>query len=141
MGCGVSRPETDEGEGDCRGGSIGKESGISDSYISETSTQSKISKTGGENTSKEEEDECKDEEEKGDELKVSSPSFRIYCVFPRDPNDNNVVDDLPRNNHTSDENKEPKGRRQEAVGTRIRRRFNNVKKLLLPPTIPSSSAS
>lgn len=38
-------------------------------------------------------------------------------------------------------NKEPKGKRQEAVGMRIRRRFNNVKKLLIPPTTPSSSAS
>ncbi|VVB14244.1 unnamed protein product [Arabis nemorensis] len=52
-----------------------------------------------------------------------------------------VVDDLPQNSHTFDENKESKGRRQEAVGTRIRRRFNNVKKLLIPPSIPSSSAS
>lgn len=98
MGCGVSRPETDEGGGDfkmiTRRGYIGKDSEIADSYISdkellETSTHSKKSKTGGEKTSKEEEDECKDEEEKGDELKISpeSPSFRIYCVFPRDPND------------------------------------------------------
>lgn len=98
MGCGVSKPETDEGGGE-EGGyfkimtprSIGKDSENADSLIldQEMSTHSKKSKTGGESSSKEEENQCKDEEEKGDERKISpaSPSFRIYCVFPRDPND------------------------------------------------------
>lgn len=104
MGCGISRPETDEGgeeRGDLRfinrPGSIGKDSQTTDSLISdkehlEVSTHSKKSKTDGEKTSKEEEDECKDEKEKGDEREISpaSPSFRIYCVFPRDPNDSYV---------------------------------------------------
>ncbi|XP_010425427.1 PREDICTED: uncharacterized protein LOC104710508 isoform X1 [Camelina sativa] len=154
MGCGVSRPETDEGGeegGDLkiitRKGSIGKDSETADSFVSDkdlleiSSTHSKNSKTNGEQTSKEDETECKGEEEKGDELKVSpsSPSFRIYCVFPRDPNDDN--DDLQRNKHISDENKEQKGKRQAAVGTKIRRRFNNVKKLLIPPNVPSSTAN
>ncbi|KAL0717857.1 hypothetical protein Bca4012_067179 [Brassica carinata] len=112
MGCVVSRPETNEG-GDykliTRPGSIGKDSEISESIIldQELSTHSKRSKTGGEKTCKEEEDERENaQEEKGDEQKLSpSPSFRIYCVFPRDPNDNNVVDDLPRNKNISEENK------------------------------------
>ncbi|KAG2316289.1 hypothetical protein Bca52824_019411 [Brassica carinata] len=84
MGCVVSRPETNEG-GDykliTRPGSIGKDSEISESIIldQELSTHSKRSKTGGEKTCKEEEDEPK---------LSPSPSFRIYCVFPRDPNDN-----------------------------------------------------
>lgn len=94
MGCVVSRPETNEG-GDykliTRRGSIGKDSEISESIIldPELSTHSKRSKTGGEKACKEEEDERQNaQEEKGDEQKLSpSPSFRIYCVFPRDPND------------------------------------------------------
>ncbi|AEE77244.1 unnamed protein product [Arabidopsis thaliana] len=151
MGCGVSRPETDEGRQEgSRLGSIGKDSETADSFISdkeilEISTDSKSSKTNGENTtsSKEEENEWKDDgQEKGDELKHSpeSPSFRIYCVFPRNPNDD-IVDDLQRNKNISDENKEQKVKRQEAVGLKIRRRFNNVKKLLSPPTVPSSTAN
>ncbi|EFH53263.1 hypothetical protein ARALYDRAFT_484478 [Arabidopsis lyrata subsp. lyrata] len=150
MGCGVSRPETDE-EGQEEGyrqKSIGKDSETADSFISnkellEISTHSKDSKTSGEKTSKEEENEWKeDEEQKGDELKISpeSPSFRIYCVFPRDPNDD-LVDDLQRSKNILEENKEQKGKRQEAVGMKIRRRFNNVKKLLSPPTVPSSTAN
>ncbi|CAL9248516.1 unnamed protein product [Arabidopsis halleri] len=145
MGCGVSRPETDEGQEEgYRRGSIGKDSETTYSFISdkellEISTHSKDSKTSGEKTSKEEENEWKeDEEKKGDELKISpeSPSFRIY-VFPKDRNDDNLVDDLQRNKNISEENKVQKGKRQEAVGMKIRRRFNNVKKLLSPPTVPS----
>ncbi|CAF1715564.1 unnamed protein product [Brassica oleracea var. botrytis] len=112
MGCVVSRPETNEG-GDykliTRRGSIGKDSEISESITldHELSTHSKRSKTGGEKACKEEEDVRENaQEEKGDEHKLSpSPSFRIYCVFPRDPNDDNVVDDLPRNKNISEVNK------------------------------------
>ncbi|CAD5324250.1 unnamed protein product [Arabidopsis thaliana] len=100
MGCGVSRPETDEGRQEgSRLGSIGKDSETADSFISdkeilEISTDSKSSKTNGENTtsSKEEENEWKDDgQEKGDELKHS----------PESP----IVDDLQRNKNISDENK------------------------------------
>ncbi|KAL1210096.1 hypothetical protein V5N11_010671 [Cardamine amara subsp. amara] len=140
MGCGISRPETDEG-GDLkivnRPGSIGKGSETTDSLISDKEL---LESKNGEKTSKEEEDECKDEEEKGDELKISpaSPSFRIYCVFSRDPNDS-LADDMQPNKYISDENK--KGKRQEAVGMKIRKRFYNVKKLLIPPNVPSSATN
>ncbi|CAN8253735.1 unnamed protein product [Cochlearia groenlandica] len=155
MGCGISRPETDdEGGGEDlkinRRKSTSKDSENADSSVSdkeslEMSIHSKKSKTGSENTIKEEEEknECKNEQERGDEIKISpgSPSFRIYCVFPRDPNDDNVVDDSQRNKYIADQNKEHKGRKQEAVGVKIRRRFNNVKKLLIPPNGPSSTPS
>ncbi|CAH2045290.1 unnamed protein product [Thlaspi arvense] len=153
MGCGVSRPETDGGEGgdlkiiSRRGGSTGKNSETAESIIldQEMSTHSKISKTCGEKTSREEEYECKDEEEKGDGRTISleAPSFRIYCVYPRDPNDDcNLVDDPQRNKCISVENK--RGRRQEAVSLKIKRRFNNVRKFLNHPpsaTLPSSASS
>ncbi|CAA7046509.1 unnamed protein product [Microthlaspi erraticum] len=146
MGCGVSKPETDEGGGGEEGGyfkimtprSIGKDSENADSLVSDQdmSTHSKKSKTGGESSSKEEENVCKDEDER--KIAPASPSFRIYCVFPRDPNDDNLVDDPQR---ISDESKEQRGKRQEAVRMKIRRRFNNVKKLLIPSAQPSSTAS
>ncbi|EOA25544.1 hypothetical protein CARUB_v10018889mg [Capsella rubella] len=160
MGCGVSRPETDEGGGEeaedlkimTPRRSIGKDSETADRFISndkelldDISTHSKNSKTNGENTIKEEENECKDEEEKGNELQNSPepPSFRIYCVFPRDSNDDDkdVVDDLQQNKYISDENKKGKKRSQAAVGNKIRRRFNDVKKLLIPPNVPSSTST